>query len=264
MRRSLVVLVLALAMPVSAAAAQPPARSAIFFYPWYSNPTHDGQYVHWTQGGHAPPADIASAFFPMRGAYSSGDPRVLRVQMRDIAESGVDEVVSSWWGRGSRRTCAFRPSCTPRSCGISRSPFSSSPTRVARSTRSQPTSCTSAALEFATSTSIAPMDFTTEEWTPRHTSADGTAAVRTDQSRAVRGARGIRRVLHLRHRHLPRSEVRPLLPAGACLRDPLRAVGRPRLRRAGWRRGTRMSKTACSERPTTRCGVPRFVRAPTW
>lgn len=102
MRRLLLALVLLIALPASgAAAAQPPARSAIFFYPWYSNPTHDGQYVHWAQGGHAPPADIASAFFPMRGAYSSGDPSVLQAQMRDIAGSGVDEVVSSWWGRGS-------------------------------------------------------------------------------------------------------------------------------------------------------------------
>ena len=76
-------------------------RTAIFFYPWYSNPSHDGQYAHWTQGGHAPPFDLASQFFPMRGAYSSGDPRVLRAQMADIAAAGVDEVVSSWWGRGS-------------------------------------------------------------------------------------------------------------------------------------------------------------------
>jgi hypothetical protein len=38
----------------------------------------------------------------MRGAYSSSDPRVLGAQMRDIAAAGVDEVVSSWWGRGSQ------------------------------------------------------------------------------------------------------------------------------------------------------------------
>jgi glycoprotein endo-alpha-1,2-mannosidase len=101
MRRPLLALVLLLALPTSAAAAQAPARSAIFFYPWYSNPSHDGQYVHWEQGGHSPPFDIASAFFPMRGAYSSGDTRVLRAQMADIVASGVDEVVSSWWGRGS-------------------------------------------------------------------------------------------------------------------------------------------------------------------
>src|SRR6266536_2839863 len=75
MRLPLLALVLLLALPTSAAPAQAPARSAIFFYPWYSNPRHDGQYVHWSQGGHVPPFDIASAFFPMRGTYSSGDPR---------------------------------------------------------------------------------------------------------------------------------------------------------------------------------------------
>jgi hypothetical protein len=102
MRRPLLALVLLLAVPGSAVAAPAPARSAIFFYPWYSNPRHDGQYDHWAQGGHAPPFDIASAFFPMRGPYSSDDPHVLGAQMKDIADSGVDEVVSSWWGRGSQ------------------------------------------------------------------------------------------------------------------------------------------------------------------
>jgi glycoprotein endo-alpha-1,2-mannosidase len=92
--------VLLLALPATGAQSAPP-RSAIFFYPWYSNSRHDGGYVHWGQGGHTPPFDIASAFFPMRGPYSSSDTRVLGAQMADIAASGVDEVVSSWWGRGS-------------------------------------------------------------------------------------------------------------------------------------------------------------------
>jgi glycosyl hydrolase family 99 len=91
--------VLVFALPGPALAGE--ARSAIFFYPWYSNMRQDGHYAHWTQGGHAPPFDVASHFFPARGPYSSGDPRVLRAQMRDIAVAGVDEVVSSWWGRGS-------------------------------------------------------------------------------------------------------------------------------------------------------------------
>ena len=99
LRRPLLVLALLLCLPASARAAEP--RSAIFFYPWYSNVQHDGQYVHWTQGGHEPPFDVASHFFPSRGPYSSGDPRVLRAQMRDISVAGIDEVVSSWWGRGS-------------------------------------------------------------------------------------------------------------------------------------------------------------------
>ncbi len=85
--------------PATARAAN--VRTAIFFYPWYSNAAHDGAFAHWQQNGHAPPFDVASAFFPARGAYSSGDPRVLRAQMRDIASAHVDEVVSSWWGWGS-------------------------------------------------------------------------------------------------------------------------------------------------------------------
>src|SRR5262245_8149937 len=101
LRRPLVLaLTLFLALPALAHAGPP--RSAIFFYPWYSNVRYDGAYAHWTQGGHQPPFDLASQFYPARGAYSSADPHVLRAQMRDIATAGVDEVVSSWWGTGSR------------------------------------------------------------------------------------------------------------------------------------------------------------------
>jgi glycosyl hydrolase family 99 len=106
MRPSLLALALLLVLPASAQAAD--ARSAIFFYPWYSNPRHDGHYTHWTQGGHVPPFDVASRFFPARGPYSSSDPRVLRGQMRDIAAAGVDQVVSSWWGNGSPEDARLR------------------------------------------------------------------------------------------------------------------------------------------------------------
>jgi hypothetical protein len=98
-RLPLLALILLLGLP-SLAQARPP-RSAIFFYPWYSNMRHDGTYAHWTQNGHQPPFDVASQFYPLRGPYSSGDPRVLSAQMHDIAWAGVDEVVSSWWGLGS-------------------------------------------------------------------------------------------------------------------------------------------------------------------
>lgn len=100
MRRFVVVLALfAFVMPGAVSAAR--LRTAIFFYPWYSNPSHDGLYAHWQQGRHTPPFDVSSAFYPARGAYSSGDPRVLDAQMREIRRAGVDEVVSSWWGWGS-------------------------------------------------------------------------------------------------------------------------------------------------------------------
>ena len=100
LRLPLLVLTFLLGLPAFAQAGLP--RSAIFFYPWYSNLRHDGGYAHWTQGGHQPPFDVASQFYPARGPYSSADPRVLRAQMRDIKSGGVDEVVSSWWGLGSR------------------------------------------------------------------------------------------------------------------------------------------------------------------
>jgi glycoprotein endo-alpha-1,2-mannosidase len=100
LRLPLAALALFLCLPALAQAGPP--KSAIFFYPWYSNVRHDGGFAHWTQNGHQPPLDLASQYFPARGAYSSADPRILRDQMRDIAATGVDEVVSSWWGRGSR------------------------------------------------------------------------------------------------------------------------------------------------------------------
>jgi hypothetical protein len=99
LRLPLLALAFLVSLPATALAGPP--TSAIFFYPWYSNMRHDGGYAHWTQGGHQPPFDLASQFYPARGPYSSADPRVLRAQMRDIAAAGIDEVVSSWWGRGS-------------------------------------------------------------------------------------------------------------------------------------------------------------------
>jgi glycoprotein endo-alpha-1,2-mannosidase len=74
---------------------------AIFYYPWYGTPLHDGAWLHWGQNGHRPPADVYSRYFPATGPYSSGDPRVVARQMSEIAAAGVNEVVISWWGRGS-------------------------------------------------------------------------------------------------------------------------------------------------------------------
>jgi len=89
---------LALVAPGQALAA---GQTSIFYYPWYGTPKVDGEYTHWDQGGHAPPVDIASNFYPARGPYSSADPAVVNAQMREIAKAGIREVVSSWWGTGS-------------------------------------------------------------------------------------------------------------------------------------------------------------------
>jgi hypothetical protein len=75
---------------------------AVFFYPWYGTPKLDGGWVHWQQNRRRPPAEIASAFYPARGVYSSSDEAVLRAQLDDIVSAGGTTVVVSWWGRGSR------------------------------------------------------------------------------------------------------------------------------------------------------------------
>ena len=105
MRRTLSLLLLAcvaLAAPgVAAAGAPTRPRVAAFFYPWYGTPLVDGAYSHWGQNGLSPPDHVAAAFYPARGLYSSGDPRVLATQMREMRRAGIDEVVTSWWGTGS-------------------------------------------------------------------------------------------------------------------------------------------------------------------
>jgi glycoprotein endo-alpha-1,2-mannosidase len=98
--RSLIVCLLAaLSLPAIALAAGPTV--AAFYYPWYGTPTRDGMWIHWNQNNHVPPEDIASAYYPLLGPYSSDDPTVLATQMAEIKASGIDEIVSSWWGRGS-------------------------------------------------------------------------------------------------------------------------------------------------------------------
>ena len=82
-------------------------RSAIFYYAWYGTPARDGSYRHWQQNGARPPGRIASAFFPSRGVYSSADRLVVGAHMREIAATGIDQVVVSWWGRGSAEDARF-------------------------------------------------------------------------------------------------------------------------------------------------------------
>ena len=98
LRRLLVVGLVWACFGASSAAA---GTVAIFYYPWYGTPARDGGWVHWNQNGHLPPNDLYSRFYPVGGPYSSSDPTVVNRQMTQIASAGVDEVVVSWWGRGS-------------------------------------------------------------------------------------------------------------------------------------------------------------------
>jgi len=90
---------------VSACVAVPAAHAAtvaIFYYPWYGTPVRDGAWEHWNQNNHNPPGDVYSRYYPAAGPYSSADPAVVDQQMAEIAAAGIDEIVVSWWGRGSQ------------------------------------------------------------------------------------------------------------------------------------------------------------------
>ena len=86
---------------LGAPAAARAATVSIFYYPWYGTPAHDGGWEHWNQNSHQPPADLYSRFYPAQGPYSSSDARVVDRQMAEIHAAGIDEIVVSWWGRGS-------------------------------------------------------------------------------------------------------------------------------------------------------------------
>lgn len=118
-RARAVALVGAVALVAAACTARPPATPSgappevhIAYYPWFGNPTTDGEYQHWTHpvldavnnptGAFAvAPDDIGSRFWPAAGLYSSNDPATVDRQMGEIAGAGVDVVTVSWWGPGS-------------------------------------------------------------------------------------------------------------------------------------------------------------------
>jgi glycoprotein endo-alpha-1,2-mannosidase len=95
------------ALMLSPALARAAEETSIFYYPWWGTPKKDGKYLHWDKAGHLPPHDLASSYYPSRGAYSSRDWKVLSQHMSEISRAGVDEIVSSWWGLGSPEADRF-------------------------------------------------------------------------------------------------------------------------------------------------------------
>jgi glycoprotein endo-alpha-1,2-mannosidase len=92
------------AAPAAARAAAGAALSTnvhIFYYPWYGSPQVNGSYRHWPQGGQVPPDGISSDFYPVLGAYDSGDSAVVAQHMAWLRRAGTGVLVTSWWGQGS-------------------------------------------------------------------------------------------------------------------------------------------------------------------
>ena len=170
-RRALILL--ALAALLAGGAARADAATAVFYYPWYGTEARDGSYLHWRQHRRLPPFDIASNFYPLRGPYSSGDPRIVSAQMSEIAGAGIGEVVTSWWGWGSLEDARLPTVITAaRAHGL----------RVAAHLEPYPgrtVASVGADIEHLRTLGISdfyvyqPLDFTAEEWAPLLARLDG-------------------------------------------------------------------------------------------
>ena len=74
------------------------ARHFIFeYYPWYGAQP----FKHWDQDGHVPPADLATNYLPVLGAYDSGSTAVLEQHATWMKAAGAGAINVSWWGRDS-------------------------------------------------------------------------------------------------------------------------------------------------------------------
>ena len=126
MRRAAFITAVAAALVAAGAGGAAPTpldpsvpQVAIFYYAWYGTPGADGDWLHWGQGGNAPPREIGSNYYPARGPYSSGVASVVRAQMREISATGVDTAIVSWWGPGSIEDARLRPvAAAARAAGL--------------------------------------------------------------------------------------------------------------------------------------------------
>ncbi len=86
-----------------------------FYYSWYGNPEIDGAYNNWNHhiiphwvdttwnnaGSYPGGEDIGANFYPESGSYSSNDPEMISLHMKQIRDAGIGVVAISWWGKAS-------------------------------------------------------------------------------------------------------------------------------------------------------------------
>ncbi len=101
--RMICALVMCLAFVGQTAADEVPKQVLAFYYPWYGSPEHSGRWIHWSNVEPDKQAIASSTNYPVIGAYDSTDPELIDRHMRQMAEVGIDGVISSWWGRGAKR-----------------------------------------------------------------------------------------------------------------------------------------------------------------
>ena len=237
---------------------QVPPRSAIFFYPWYANTRHDGA-LHRT-GPRAGPAAAGRRVAVLSGARARTRAPTRGRSTRRCARSpagsrrGGQLLVGEGLAGGH---AAARGDQGRERLGLKVAaqlePY------AGRSVASAgPTSPICTELGIRDVYIYRSTDFTADDWADRDSTANGMRLFAKTQPCRQRGARGGFDRLYtydvlVYDGALVRTDVRP----GSRAAPPLRAVGRPRLRRAGRRRPTRASSLASRGGRTTRCGAPR-------
>jgi len=97
--------------------ASVPRLVMAFYHDWYGNTTGPtGAWVHWNHpiwdtasgeevGRYDPEVfaspgrrDIGATNYPMGGPYDNRDPELLRMQIGQAHESGIDVIIIDWWG----------------------------------------------------------------------------------------------------------------------------------------------------------------------
>jgi glycoprotein endo-alpha-1,2-mannosidase len=93
----------------------PDDRVHTFYYNWYGNPEHDGEYFHWAHDilphwsdttwdnatGFPGADDIGANYYPELGCYSSNDTSIISKHMDLIQQSGIGALAITWWGINS-------------------------------------------------------------------------------------------------------------------------------------------------------------------
>ncbi len=83
-------MVLSTVMGIEMPVTQPHAHHiCVFFYVWY----RAEDKAHWDDSIYTPVIDV-----PAIGFYTSGDDKVIRWQLEEIARAGIDCLFVSWWG----------------------------------------------------------------------------------------------------------------------------------------------------------------------
>ena len=228
LRLALVLVAAACAWPAAASSNElepgpqaPSTRVGIFYYPWFANPTNDGRYMHWQQGGMQPPSDVASSFYPVRGVYSSADSLVVDAQMREIAAAGIGVVITSWWGRSSREDRRL-----PQLLGAARRHGLSVAAHL-EPYRGRTVESTEADIGYLRGLGISDCLRLGIQRVPRRRvggderANPGRPRVREHKPRRPRCRRGLRRPLHLRRPTLRRRALPAPLPPGTAAASAL-------------------------------------------